>query len=114
VLLGLPASQPGLLFFPIGGGPTHRLPPPQVSLRWSGDGKHLFVESRGSTFSVPLPPGRLLPERFAQGFPLHEDLTKLVGARLIPEIEVAPGPTADVYAFTRRGAQRNLYRIPTP
>jgi hypothetical protein len=71
------------------------------------------VEIKGNTLIVPLPPGRLLPERFTQGIPISEDLTKIVGARLISEIEVAPGPTADVYAFTRRGAQRNLYRIPT-
>ena len=25
-----------------------------------------------------------------------------------------PGPTGDIYAFTRESVQRNLYRIPLP
>jgi len=27
---------------------------------------------------------------------------------------VVPGPTADIYAFTRETVHRNLYRIPVP
>jgi len=34
--------------------------------------------------------------------------------RIIPMGEVVPGPTADIYAFTRESVQRNLYRIPLP
>ena len=36
------------------------------------------------------------------------------GARVIPLGNLAPGPTADIYAFTRASVQRNLYRIPIP
>jgi hypothetical protein len=36
------------------------------------------------------------------------------GVRTIPEADLVPGPTADIYAFTRESGQRNLYRIPLP
>jgi hypothetical protein len=36
------------------------------------------------------------------------------GTRDIPSPDVSPSQTAGVYAFTRTGAQRNLYRIPVP
>ena len=36
------------------------------------------------------------------------------GARVIASADVAPGQTADTYAFTHESVQRNLYRIPVP
>jgi hypothetical protein len=39
---------------------------------------------------------------------------KLPGVRVIASTDVAPGRTADTYAFTRESVQRNLYRIPVP
>ena len=113
LLLGAPAGQPGFVLLPVNGGPALRLPPPQAGLRWSGDGKYLFVEHE-KTLAVPLSTGRLFPESFAKGVPSDEEITKLPGVRLIPADDVTPGPTADVYAFTRRNVQRNLYRIPVP
>jgi hypothetical protein len=41
-------------------------------------------------------------------------LAKLPGVRIIPIANVVPGPTADIYAYTRETVQRNLYRIPLP
>ena len=46
-------------------------------------------------------------------FPSDVELAKLPGVRIIPQGNVVPGPTADVYAFTRETVQRNIpYRIP--
>jgi hypothetical protein len=53
----------------------------------------------------PIPPG---------GFRTLEDLAKLSGTRILEGYDVAPGPTADVYAFSRSSVQRNLYRVPIP
>jgi hypothetical protein len=33
---------------------------------------------------------------------------------VIDAADVAPGPTSDVYAFSRQTMQRNLYQIPIP
>jgi eukaryotic-like serine/threonine-protein kinase len=110
-------SPEGEVIFPIAGGApllTHAIPP--VGFRWSGDGKHLFVYGRGAvkTYVLPLPPGRVWPESIvAKDFP-SDELAKLPGVRIIPQGDVVPGPTADVYAFTRATVQRNLYRIPVP
>ena len=39
---------------------------------------------------------------------------KLRGGCVIEAADAVPGPTPDVYAFTRQIIQRNLYRIPLP
>jgi hypothetical protein len=111
----------GAIVFPTGGGvplPTHLHAPGWVN--WTGDGKHLFVSGEGqfrtSSYVLPLSPGQVLPERIAHGksFPSEAELAKWPGVQIIPIAEVVPGPTADVYAFTREGVQRNIYRIPLP
>jgi hypothetical protein len=89
---------------------------------WSADGKLLFLRSartvysmaKGSTYVIPLPPGRTLPEMPAGGFRSEADIAKLPGVRVIGSPDATPGPTADVYAFTHEVAQRNLYRVPVP
>ncbi|MDQ6758977.1 MAG: hypothetical protein M3Z32_03795, partial [Acidobacteriota bacterium] len=63
---------------------------------------------------VPLAPGLLWPPSFSAGVPSAREIAKLRGVRLIPSNDVAVGASADVYAFTRRAVQRNLYRIPLP
>ena len=114
LILGWPSSEGTLMLFQIAGAAPRRLPLPKLSLRWTADGKHLFASSEQNTYVVPLSPGQLLPESFTTGFAKPEALAGLPGVRVIPSAEVAPGPTADVYAFTRQTVQRNLYRIPAP
>jgi hypothetical protein len=89
--------------------------PPGVS--WSGDGTMLFVNlgevtrTGGGTALIPwrgletIPRGASLP---------RPDLLELPGAIRIAETGMAPGPSADRYAFTRQAEQSNLYRIPLP
>jgi hypothetical protein len=48
------------------------------------------------------------------GFRSDEDLAKAPGVLFIDSDDVAFGPTASVYAFSRETVQRNLYRIPLP
>jgi hypothetical protein len=61
---------------------------------------------------IPLPSGRIWPEMPDDGFQTASDVAKLPGVRVIDEASVVPGPTADVYTFSRETIQRNLYRIP--
>jgi serine/threonine protein kinase/Tol biopolymer transport system component len=118
VLLGV--SPAGEVILPAGGGApiVAHLEPPRW-LRWSGDGTHLFVcdagEAMGSrTYVLPLSPGEVLPAslRNAKDFLSEGELAKFPGVQIIPAGDVVPGPTADIYAFTRETVQRNLYRIP--
>jgi hypothetical protein len=58
----------------------------------------------------------LIPWRGAETVPADAalsavDLPRLAGARRIPELSIAPGPTATRYAFTRQAEQSNLYRV---
>jgi eukaryotic-like serine/threonine-protein kinase len=113
-------STAGVLLFRVDGGAplqTQISIPTQVS--WSGDGKHLFLEGRnqnefGKTYVLPLASGHIVPENSIHGLPSEQDIRKMPGARIIPSNDVVPGPTADIYAFTRENVQRNLYRIPVP
>ena len=43
-----------------------------------------------------------------------EDLAKAPGVKLIPWSPVSPGPDPSVYAFEKRGADGNLFRITLP
>lgn len=121
LLLGVLPGTQGELIFPADGSTpvmTHVRPPDW--LRWTGDGKNLFVsnafESSAKTYVFSLSPGQVLPASLtlAKNYLLEGELEKLPGVRIIPMGKVVPGPTADVYAFTRETVQRNLYRIPVP
>jgi len=48
------------------------------------------------------------------GFASAAAIAAVPGARVIDVTDPAPGPTPDVYAFSRDTVQRNLYRIPLP
>jgi hypothetical protein len=87
-------------------------------VRWSGDGKHLFVTranaTRARSYVLPLAAGQVLSASLAlaRNVLSEAEIAKLPGVRTIPVGNVVPGPTADIYAFTRETVQRNLYRIP--
>jgi eukaryotic-like serine/threonine-protein kinase len=111
----------GQLIFSTGGSTpvmTHVHPPDWLS--WTEDGKALFVsnafDSNAKTYVFSLSPGQVLPATLAlaKNYLSDEELEKLPGVRIIPIGKVVPGPTADIYAFTRETVQRNLYRIPVP
>jgi eukaryotic-like serine/threonine-protein kinase len=111
----------GELIFPVDGGApviTHVRPPDWLS--WTGDGKHIFVSNSSDTatktYVFSLSSGQVLPASLALATNnlLEPELEKVPGVRMIPMGKVVPGPTADIYAFTREAVQRNLYRIPLP
>ncbi len=118
LVLGSHASA-GLVFFRIdGGAPLLTEIKPTTLIGWSGDGKRLLVLDRafdkGKAYVLPLAPGHLVPESIVHGLPPEQEILKLPGARVIPSSDIALGPTAEIYAFTRESVQSNLYRIPLP
>ncbi len=119
LVLGSTAAGGFLILRVDGGAPLQTRIQGGTWLRWSGDGKHVFLRNRFlastvKTFVIPLTPGRPLPESFINGLPSEQDIVKLPGVRVIASADVVPGRTADTYAFTRESVQRNLYRIPVP
>ena len=106
--------------YPLAGGDRVRIwPTGALHLKWSVDAKVLFMEVQtsfpwgsGQTYVVPLRPGHMFPEIPPGGFQSEAELQRLPGVRVIDTFDVAPGPTADVYAYSRETVQRNLYRIP--
>ena len=91
---------------------------------WSPDDKKLYVsfayfdkgnsKEHGQTYVLPWKPNlKSLPPG---GTRTEADVAKI--AAVVPEArgvpEFAPGMSRQVYAFSRRTIQRNLYRIPLP
>ena len=64
------------------------------------------------TYAVPVPRGQPLPKTPPTGFATVAEIEAVPGTHIIDAADPAPGPTPDVYAFSRETVQRNLYRIP--
>jgi hypothetical protein len=77
------------------------------------DGKLLYLYFDGFTYSLPLPPGQVLPPMPASGLRSKSDVSAIRGVRLIGERAFA-GPTPSIHAFTKFSIQRNIYRVPVP
>jgi Tol biopolymer transport system component len=93
-------------------------------VRWTGDGKSLYISMIGEqagtqslaerkTFVIPLQRGQDFPPLPSTGFRSEADLAQLPGVQVIKDL-ARPGPDNSIYAFDRFAAHRNLYRIPIP
>jgi Tol biopolymer transport system component len=82
------------------------------SLRWAPDGARLYLLSRGRTYVLPLANGSMLPHIPAGGFRTEAEIAALPGVEIIPHGDVGPGPSPDVYVYSRETVSRNIYRIP--
>jgi serine/threonine protein kinase len=117
------ASGASATAFPLTGGSPVRITAPgssrDHSLKWSPDGRWLFVAVlernlvHAQTYPLQLPRGRLLPQAPAGGFTVEADMMRTSGALTIPGYAV-PSPTPGTYAFVRVNAQRNIFRVPLP
>jgi len=113
-----------LAVFPAGGGPPTRIcegcstpqgtDPMPPSMKWTPDGRFLYLRFGTSTYAIPLRPGHLLPRLPASGFASKEAVANLPGAQLVSDKDVYPGPNPSIYAFVKVSTQRNIYRIPVP
>ena len=86
---------------------------------WSGDAKSIYIRvavneehwAAARTYALPLSAGNMWPTMPPQGFQSEAEIAKVPGATLLNEFD-CPGPTPEVYAFTRMTVQRNLFRVP--
>ncbi len=111
----LQGGNPILLYD--GGGTNH-------SIGWSSGGRTLFLPWEGGqwlgsggfgeTVLIPIPPGQSFPDAIAEGLVGEGSVAAIRGATVIDSGDVRPGPSPEVYAFSRQSVQSNLYRIPLP
>jgi len=66
----------------------------------------------GRNYAFPLKAGKMLPGVPPGGFGSDDEMATYPGVRVIDAADIAPGPTLDVYAFSKETTQRNLFRIP--
>jgi hypothetical protein len=102
----------GTILLPVGGGTPVAVYGTGTRISWSRDGRLLFMTVSERTYVVPVPSGQPLPKTPSTGFASGAEIAAVPGARVIDASDPAPGPTPDVYAFSRETVQRNLYRIP--
>jgi hypothetical protein len=86
--------------------------PPLMS--WTPDGRFFYLREEGSTYAIPLPPGRSLPPLTPAGLPSKRAVAGLPGALLVSDGVVFPGPNPRVYAYMKVSTHRNIYRVPVP
>jgi hypothetical protein len=69
---------------------------------------------QGRTYVLPLEGGQLFPRIPDGGFKSEAEIAAIPGATVIDSYDVALGPSAGTYAYSRQSVQRNVYRIPIP
>jgi serine/threonine protein kinase len=119
--VSFPGEDPprGIVAIPVSGGAQVRLCLGLCGIRWTLDGKSLFLSVSGvshtslgwGTFVIPLPPGQLFPKLPLSGGPSEPNAAALPGARMVDNYAV-PGVNGGTYAFERVTVHRNLFRIP--
>jgi hypothetical protein len=109
--------------YPLAGGDPIGIGP-FWPIRWQPDGKFFYVSVNtglgtagafGRTYGLPVPRGHVFPHIPPGGFRSEQEIASFPGARLVDAPpDFSPGPTPDIFAFSRLVIQRNLYRIPVP
>jgi Tol biopolymer transport system component len=118
-------SAGGTLFLSLRGGNPVPVFGNSSVVSWSRDGRYMYLSrpsdsapslgaTSGNTYVIPLMPGHALPPIPDAGFPSEQAIASLPGVRIIDSADVAPGPSPEIFAFSRTTVQRNLYRVPIP
>jgi hypothetical protein len=88
---------------------------------WSPDGRFITFVMHSQSMSGPwgsktsvfaLRAGQMFPPLPSSGISSIADLERLPGLRAARDEFLLPGPDPSVYAFMKRTAQRNIFRIP--
>jgi serine/threonine protein kinase/WD40 repeat protein len=97
-----------------GGAEDRGVTPPLI--RWSRDGKALYVfsERNHHSYSIPLQPGHILPPLPAGGLELGSVEKSLSDARMMTHDRAFMSSSPAVYAYPIVSSHRNIYRIPVP
>jgi serine/threonine protein kinase len=119
--VGLPGEDPprGVVAIPVSGGEPVRLCRGLCAVRWTLNGKSMFLSITGAshtflgwrTFIIPVPAGKVFPKLPPLGVASERDVAALSGARMVDNY-VMPGVNDGTYAFNRETGHRNLFRIP--
>ncbi len=100
-----------------GFGPA-RIGSPPMSWGWDGDFLYLSLKYFGmhsrKTVAIPLKSSKPYYNLTNGKLRSEHDFAQIPGTRLIDELDVFPGPDPSFYAFSRKTAQTNLYRIELP
>jgi hypothetical protein len=113
-----------LVLYPAGSGAPKRVcegcsmpqgtDPAPPGMKWTPDGKFVYVKFGTSTYVIPLRPDQVLPPIPASGFASKEAVAAVPGAQLVSATDIYPGPNPSIYAFVKVSTQRNIYRVPVP
>jgi Tol biopolymer transport system component len=82
------------------------------SIKWAPDGSRLYVSNLQRTYVLPLSKGSMLPSIPSGGFRTYEEIAAVPGVEIIPHGDLEPGPSANVYVFSRTTVARNIFQIP--
>ena len=103
---------------PVHEGTPRVICPESCILRWSADGRFLYVRIGTSgartddTFVVPIPAGRSLPDLPVAGIGSADAWRAFPGVRTIGHDTAFGGADPSTYVFVKTDLQRNLFRIP--
>jgi len=105
-------SRTETVAIPVRGGAPRRICAFDCPMRWSPDGRSLYLTRDPSrTVAVPVSFGQLLPELPASGTSSPADLLTLTGARPIDQQPVIGNLNDSAYVFLKTDIRRNLFRI---
>jgi len=109
---------PSIMAIPLDGSPPRRVCASYCLLRWSTDGKFLFVPvdessrtSPGRTLAIPAGADESLPDFPSGGIAPDSDPGVVEGATSVARPTIIPGKDPDHYAWVNTTVHRNLYRI---
>jgi Tol biopolymer transport system component len=98
---------------PVHGGSVRKLCNGSCPIRWSTDGRFVYVAGgTNQTYALPIPVGKTLPDLPDSGVSVGEIPNALPSARVIPEAPVTPGDDPGTYLFAKTELHANLFRIP--
>ncbi|MGQ0639224.1 MAG: protein kinase domain-containing protein [Gemmatimonadaceae bacterium] len=107
-------GAPALVCGQCGATPSLERGPWPAAVKWSQDGRFLYLDLFGTPHAIPLRPNGALPRFPAAGLKTDADVAALPGARKIPQEYAFAGPHPELYAYTKVSIQRNIYRVPLP
>src|SRR5579872_1190475 len=121
----VPNSEAGEFMFAYSttGQPPVPICNPPCRVHFAPDGKFLYFgmaegwmngSASGRAYVLPTQPGSVLPKLPPGGFKSEAEIAAVPGVRVIDAADIGPGPSPEIYSFSREVVQRNLYRIPLP
>jgi hypothetical protein len=106
--------NPSMLAVPTHGGAAKKICTTWCWPGWSSDGRFFYVAlpPGQTTFVIPVPAGKSLPDLPPSGIDPSTKTAELRGASRIDHGLITPGPNPLEYVFLKTDLQRNLFRIP--